>query len=89
MVRVRVRYTGRVQGVGFRATCSDLARGAPISGWVMNEHDGSVTLEAQGDEGDVEAYLSRVRETMGRYIRSEERGSVPVEPEESSFGIRR
>lgn len=89
MVRVRVRYSGRVQGVGFRATCSDLAKGAPITGWVMNEPDGSVTLEAQGDGVDVEAYVSRVRTTMARFIRSEDRAAVPPEREESGFEIRR
>ncbi len=55
----------------------------------MNEPDGSVTLEAQGDGVDVEAYVSRVRTTMARFIRSEDRAAVPPEREESGFEIRR
>ena len=47
--RRRWRFTGRVQGVGFRyfATCA--ARRLGLTGWVANNWDGSVTLEAQGD----------------------------------------
>jgi acylphosphatase len=89
MIRVRVRYTGRVQGVGFRATCRSLARDARITGWVMNEHDGSVTLEAQGESGDVEAYLSRVRAELIRFIRAEDQSSVPTQPECADFDVKR
>jgi acylphosphatase len=89
MIRVRVRYTGRVQGVGFRATCRSLARDARITGWVLNEHDGSVTLEAQGEAADVEAFLSRVRESLSRYIHGEDRSSLPVDPNEDAFIVQR
>jgi len=89
MIRVRVRYTGRVQGVGFRATARSVAEGAPVSGWVRNEPDGSVTLEAQGESVAVEAYLAGVRERLGRYVRAEERTPVPVAEGERGFEIRR
>src|SRR5437867_4224720 len=31
-----VHYSGRVQGVGFRAAVVEIARGRPVSGWVKN-----------------------------------------------------
>lgn len=40
---VRVRVTGRVQGVGFRAWTRDRAQALGCDGWVRNEPDGSVT----------------------------------------------
>jgi len=89
MIRVRVRYTGWVQGVGFRATARSVAESAPISGWVRNEPDGSVTLEAQGEGAAVEAYLAGVRDRLGRFVRTEKRVPVPMEAGERGFEITR
>ncbi len=53
-------YRGRVQGVGFRATCRSIARGYDISGWVRNEPDASVTLEAQGERDELTRFTQAV-----------------------------
>ncbi|QEN08449.1 acylphosphatase [Oceanispirochaeta crateris] len=45
---VRVRVTGRVQGVGFRYFTCRHARRLGITGWVRNEYDGSVLVQMQG-----------------------------------------
>jgi acylphosphatase len=58
MRRVRVIVTGRVQGVYFRASTVDEARSHGLTGWVRNRADGSVELEAQGDEDQVAALLA-------------------------------
>ena len=50
--------TGRVQGVGYRASTVEEARAYGLTGWVRNAPDGSVELEAQGDEGRVTALLA-------------------------------
>ena len=42
------RITGRVQGVGFRNFTQRRARDLGVAGWVRNEDDGSVRLEAEG-----------------------------------------
>lgn len=90
MVRVRVRYTGRVQGVGFRATARDAAAGFAVAGWVRNEPDGSVTLEAQGARAVVDQFLLDVRERLGRFIRTEHRDDVtPRTDDLESFHIER
>ena len=46
--RARVRISGRVQGVFFRAEARDRARSLGLSGWVRNAHDGSVEAEFEG-----------------------------------------
>lgn len=61
MVRRRVIFQGRVQGVGFRARARDTARTHPVTGWVRNEPDGTVCLEVQGDEAAVRTYLQDLR----------------------------
>jgi acylphosphatase len=47
--RLSARITGRVQGVGFRNFTQRRARNLGLTGWVRNEPDGSVRLEAEGD----------------------------------------
>jgi len=56
---LRVRVTGRVQGVAFRAWTQGQARARGLTGWVRNEADGSVSAliagEADAVAGMVEA----------------------------------
>lgn len=89
VVRMQVRFVGRVQGVGFRATCRDIARGHAVTGWVRNEADGSVVLEAQGTAEAVEVYLRAVEATMGRFIVSAARMKADVVAAETGFVVRR
>ncbi|MFC1855067.1 acylphosphatase [Thermodesulfobacteriota bacterium] len=52
--QARVKVTGRVQGVFFRANTLEMARSLGLSGWVKNNLDGSVSALFQGDDGLVE-----------------------------------
>lgn len=45
---LRVRVSGRVQGVGFRAWTQSHARSLGLDGWVKNEPDGSVSALISG-----------------------------------------
>ena len=86
-VRFRISYVGRVQGVGFRATVQALAVQRALSGWVRNEPDGSVTLEAQGTPEEVEGLLDDVRAIMPTNIEREDRAPIPLVEGETS-GVR-
>jgi acylphosphatase len=59
---VRVRITGRVQGVWYRGWTVDRARELGLSGWVRNRRDGSVEAVLAGDEAAVDDMLARLRE---------------------------
>lgn len=87
--RVRIRYSGRVQGVGFRATALSIARTHPVTGWVRNDPDGAVTLEAQGEAEAMRGFLEALGTRMGDLIRAADETSVPVREEEQRFEIRR
>jgi acylphosphatase len=67
-----VYYSGRVQGVGFRATAASIARGHAVRGWVRNLPDGRVELLADGPPAAVEAFLAEIRDEMAGCIRSED-----------------
>jgi acylphosphatase len=64
----RVRYSGQVQGVGFRATAQSLAGHYPVGGYVRNLPTGDVELVAEGEAGQVQAFLAAVARRMGGYI---------------------
>ncbi len=53
-----ITISGRVQGVAFRLTAQDEARRLGINGYVRNEPDGSVHIEAEGDNEALEKFVS-------------------------------
>jgi acylphosphatase len=89
MERWRIRFAGRVQGVGFRATARSVAGGFVVTGWVRNEDDGCVLLEVQGEESAVEAFLAALRRVMAGNIRSEQAEPAATAEGEADFEIRR
>ena len=56
--RLFARVSGRVQGVGFRATTVDVARRLGLGGWVRNLPTGEVELEAEGPDEALDALLA-------------------------------
>ena len=89
MERRQYRFFGRVQGVGFRYRAYYTASRLGLTGWVQNEPDGSVLLEAQGKPEDLERLVNDLR-TTSRWIMIEDFTSRarPLDPEERSFRVR-
>jgi acylphosphatase len=52
-----VVFSGRVQGVGFRAFVEEVARRHGIEGWVRNRRDDTVEAVFAGAAGAVEAVI--------------------------------
>jgi acylphosphatase len=67
--QVRVFYSGRVQGVGFRFTAVDLARELRVCGRVKNLDDGRVEVVAEAEENVLQDFLARINRYFSRYIR--------------------
>jgi acylphosphatase len=59
---VRIRLTGRVQGVSFRGWMQSEARTLGLTGWVRNRRDGSLEAAISGDPVLVEDMLARCRQ---------------------------
>ncbi|NQV16386.1 acylphosphatase [bacterium] len=55
------RVTGRVQGVGFRAFVQSTGQQYGLTGWVMNNPDGSVSGVAEGDQGLMVEFIKEVK----------------------------
>ena len=66
--RAIARYSGHVQGVGFRMTAISVAKGLRIDGFVCNQSDGTVLMDVEGSPSDVKKLLSRIEAVMAAKI---------------------
>lgn len=57
MKHLNITVRGRVQGVSFRASTAGQAERLGLQGWVCNQPDGSVYLEAEGAADALEELL--------------------------------
>jgi acylphosphatase len=60
-MRCRVVVLGKVQGVGFRWFVRERARTLGLAGCVCNRSDGSVEVQAEGDQVAVDSLLGLLR----------------------------
>ena len=89
MKRFRGIVSGRVQGVGYRASAAHEARRLGVQGWVRNRPDGTVEVEAQGDETVLESFLVYLRQgPPGARVRFVDVEWLPALSDLGSFEIR-
>lgn len=88
MIRKHMKISGRVQGVGFRYRTQHAASSLGITGWVQNEWDGTVELEAQGSESQINQMLMLVNQGMFISIDGIESKEIPIEEHENGFHVR-
>lgn len=86
--RLELRFSGRVQGVGFRARAAAIAARRGVTGWVRNEADGSVRCVAVGERESTEAFLADLLREMSRYIAHHEQIETSSSEDFSSFTVR-
>ena len=89
MVRYYFRFTGRVQGVGFRFFVSMNAEKCRLTGYVRNLPDGSVEAEVQGTASAVEKFLDMTQNDAYHFIRIDniERSERPLKEGEKKFRV--
>lgn len=87
--RVHVIISGRVQAVGFRASCQREAVALGLTGWVRNRWDGSVEALFEGEAAAVDAMLDWCREGPPMaYVAGVEISIPPNAPPERGFRVR-
>ena len=78
-------FSGAVQGVGFRWRARQAANAVGATGWVRNDRLGTVSMELQGTDAQIE----RVLQALDRapWIRIEDINvcTIPVDTDERGF----
>ena len=72
MTSLQVFFAGNVQGVGFRWSLKQVAKGFDVTGWVRNLADGRVELQASGEEAEVRAFIEAILQSELRAHISEQ-----------------
>lgn len=85
IVRKRIAFSGAVQGVGFRYRARYAAAAVGATGWVRNEEDGSVLMEIQGTEDQIDRVIGMIE--RGAYVRVEGMEARSIPPEENERGF--
>ena len=84
-IRKHIIFSGHVQGVGFRYRAKKAADLCRCTGWIRNDWNGTVTMEIQGTEEQIDQTIEAIQK--GRFIRIESMNTktIPPDPEERSF----
>ena len=88
MIRKAITFYGWVQGVGFRWRAYHAADAFGATGWIKNNDDGSVSMEIQGSEEQIDQVIQALE--AGRFIRIEnmECRTLPVDSDERIFKVK-
>ena len=76
-----------MQGVGFRYSAQYLAQGLGLTGWVKNEWDGTVVMEAQGTEEQLNQLIQMLKRRSFIRIEYVAELIIPIQ-KESGFHVR-
>lgn len=91
MIAKRIIFEGRVQGVGFRYTTKDLARGFEVRGWVKNLPDGTVEMQVAGESEEVTDFLREItrESSLSHHIKTFHEEKIPPLEGITGFSIER
>jgi len=86
---IQVFYEGNVQGVGFRYSVRQIAKGFDVTGSVRNLRDGRVELLATGEEDEVRAFVEAIGQSELRaHIKKHSEAHLANPPAFRGFEIR-
>ncbi|MFP7493863.1 acylphosphatase [Terribacillus saccharophilus] len=83
---VQMFVGGKVQGVGFRLSAAEIARNLELSGFVRNEADGTVQVNAEGDADQVEEFIKEIKKGPNAFVKVKQ---VDVKYLEKQQGFKR
>ena len=85
VIRRHIVFYGWVQGVGFRYRARHAAELYGCTGWCRNNWDGSVAMEIQGTESQIDQVILAVE--AGRFVKIENMDSKTIPLAEQEYGF--
>jgi len=91
MIAKRIIFEGRVQGVGFRYTTKDIARGFDVCGSVRNLPDGTVELVIMAEPDELDDFLKEITDesAVAHHILNVRSETIPLLEGVRGFSIER
>lgn len=87
MIRYQIRFFGIVQQVGFRHYSQQYAKENQCTGWVKNCNDGSVLMEIQGREENINQVITALKSLNHVHIETIKKTELSLQ-DENSFDYR-
>lgn len=88
MIRKRIIFKGRVQGVGFRFTAIRYANRLGLTGWVRNQYDGTVLMEVQGSLDNINRLIQFLHNDSYIQIDAIDEKIIIIKENDSGFGLK-
>lgn len=89
MRRIKIIVHGSVQGVFFRYSAKKEAKKLNLTGWCCNDSDGTVSIEAQGEEEKINKFITWVHKGPPlAHVNELAISKIDLENEEEDFEIR-
>ena len=88
LIRRHLIIEGLVQGVGFRWRARQAANAVGCTGWVRNDYGGTVSMELQGTEAQLESVLRMLDRAPWIRIEDINARTIPTEADERGFTVK-
>ncbi len=88
IVRKKIIFSGKVQGVAFRYETYTMADELNLTGWVRNKNNGHVELEIQGREKEISLLVSHLKSLKRAHVTNVEIDEISVINGELDFEIK-
>lgn len=84
----KIVIVGRIQGVGFRATCRKLAMSLGLRGYAKNLMEGSVEILLVGELENIDSFKKSILDQFGKfYIREFHEIELTDYPHQAGFSV--
>lgn len=87
LIRRRYRFSGTVQGVGFRFEAMMAAGQLQLTGWVKNNSDGTVAVEIEGEASYIDEFIRYMQAVPRFHITDIDVKELPLSGTETSFNV--
>lgn len=87
MIRYHILFRGHVQQVGFRYYSMTFAGENNCTGWVKNNDDGSVEMEIQGTDSQINQVIASLQSIQHIKIKTIDKIEIPLQ-HESGFHLK-